>query len=79
MAPMPEITLATIADAQRLAHRTGWVNRKCDIDERYRRDDSHVKGIDRKLRVGATRHRYECGREARRRSPGLVAAGCAPR
>lgn len=75
MAPMPEITLATIADAQRLAHRTGWVNRKCDIDERYRRDDSHVKGIDRKLRGWC----YKAPLRVRARSSsalsGLVAAG----
>ena len=70
MAPMPEITLGVIADAQRLAHRTGWVNRKCDIDERYRRDDSHVKGIDRKLRAWCYKARCACGRAARLRCPG---------
>lgn len=74
MAPMPEITLGVIADAQRLAHRTGWVNRKCDIDERYRRDDSHVKGIDRKLRAWC----YKAPLRVRARSSsalsGLVAA-----
>lgn len=52
-ASMPEITLPLIADAQRRAHRTGWCDLKADIDERYRRDDSHVKGIDRKLRAWA--------------------------
>ena len=75
MAPMPEITLGAIADAQRLAHRTGWVNRKCDIDERYRRDDSHVKGVDRKLRGWC----YKAPLRVRARSSsalsGLVAAG----
>lgn len=50
-ASMPEITLGYIADAHRRAHRTGWVDWKADIDERYRRDDSHIKGIDRKLRA----------------------------
>lgn len=73
-APMPEITLGVIADAQRLAHRTGWVNRKCDIDERYRRDDSHVKGVDRKLRGWC----YKAPLRVRARSSsalsGLVAA-----
>lgn len=73
-APMPEITLGVIADAQRLAHRTGWVNRKCDIDERYRRDDSHVKGVDRKLRGWC----YKAPLRVRARSAsalsGLVAA-----
>lgn len=49
-ASMPEITLPLITDAQRRAHRTGWCDKKADIDERYRRDDSHVKGVDRKLR-----------------------------
>lgn len=52
-APMPEITLASIANAQRLAHRTGWVNRKVDIDSRFVRDSSHLGAIDRKLRAWA--------------------------
>ena len=57
----------------------GWVNRKCDIDERYRRDDSHVKGIDRKLRGWC----YKAPLRVRARSSsalsGLVAAGSARR
>ena len=52
-APYPELTLPVIAEAQRRAHRTGWVDRKADIDERYRRDDSHIKAVDRKLRAWA--------------------------
>ena len=49
----PEITLVAIANAQRLAHRTGWVNRKVDIDSRFVRDSSHLGAIDRKLRAWA--------------------------
>ena len=52
-APYPELTLPVIAEAQRRAHRTGWVDRKADVDERYRRDDSHIKAVDRKLRAWA--------------------------
>ena len=51
MAAMPEITLGLIGDAQRRCHRTGWTDRKADIDARYRRDDSHVKAVDLKLRA----------------------------
>lgn len=49
-APYPEITLPVIANAQRMAHRTGWVIRKADIDTRFLRDDSHLGAVDRKLR-----------------------------
>lgn len=50
MAAMPEITLGTVAEAQRLCHRSGWTWKKADIDQRQRRDDSHVKAVDLKLR-----------------------------
>ena len=52
-APYPELTLPVIAEAQRKAHRTGWVDRHADVCERYRRDDSHIKAVDRKLRAWA--------------------------
>ena len=74
MAAMPEITLGLIAEAQRLCHRTGWTYKKADIDQRYRRDDSHVKAVDLKLRAWP----YKAPLRVRARSAsvlsGLVAA-----
>lgn len=46
-----EITLGLIKNAQQRAHRTGWTDRHQDIIQRQRRDDSHVRGIDNKLRA----------------------------
>lgn len=50
-APYPEITLGLIKTAQSRAHRTGWTDRFQDIVERQCREDSHVRGIDGKLRA----------------------------
>lgn len=74
MAAMPEITLGAVAEAQRLCHRTGWTWKKADIDQRQRRDDSHVKAVDLKLRAWP----YKAPLRIRARSAsvlsGLVAA-----
>lgn len=41
-----QITPLFIAGTQKRATATGWVDRKVDLDTRYCRDDSHVRGID---------------------------------
>lgn len=43
---MAQITPLFIASTQRRATSTGWVDRKIDLDTRFCRDDSHVRGID---------------------------------
>lgn len=74
-APYPELTLATIAEAQRRAHRTGWCDRKADVDERYGRDDSHVRAVHKKLCAWAYKAPLRVRSSSASVLSGLVAAG----
>lgn len=50
--PFPEITLPVIAEAQRRAWSTGWVDRKCDLDMRQAMMDSHWQSVLRIRNAG---------------------------
>lgn len=43
---LAEITMPFIAQGQRRATSTGWVDLKIDLDTRFCRDDPHVRGLD---------------------------------
>ncbi len=45
-ANLSEITLPAIADYHRRATVQGWTDRKADLDARFVREDSHVRGLD---------------------------------
>jgi len=45
-ANLSEITLGSIADYHRRATVQGWTDRKADLDSRFVREDSHVRGLD---------------------------------
>ena len=45
-ANLSEITLLAIADYHRRATVQGWTDRKADLDSRFVREDSHVRGLD---------------------------------
>lgn len=45
-ANMSEITLPAIAEYHRRATVQGWTDRKADLDARFVREDSHVRGLD---------------------------------
>lgn len=45
-ANLSEITLPAIADYHRRATVQGWTDRKADLDSRFVREDSHVRGLD---------------------------------
>lgn len=47
MQPWPELTLSSIASAQRRCDMSGWADRKVEIDARYLRGDSHLQACDR--------------------------------
>ena len=47
MQPQPELTLSSIAQAQKQCDVSGWTHRKVDIDARNLRADGHVQCCDR--------------------------------